>query len=115
MKKTMLFVLTAGLALLAFLLIKQLRNISVDSRDENLAAELRTELAGWFEIHKEYPPSLDDVWKQTTLHNYFEKYGVPPDRQNIFHYSSHGNWYELQYTNFGALHNEVGSNGLVLH
>jgi hypothetical protein len=97
-----------------FMLTKQMKHTASDSKDATTAAVLREQLFAWYSDNKEYPPSLESVWSRGAMREYRMKYDVADERRMIFSYTSHSNWYELSFTNFGAIQIQIGSNGIVL-
>lgn len=104
-----------ALLLVIVIVIKQMRDVATDSGDATLASKVHEQLATCFEDKKAYPASLDTIWNQKGMLEYFKKYDVPEKRRAIFQYVGHGNWYELTFTNFGNYHREIATNGLVIH
>ena len=114
MKRVALVGLAILLVVGAFVLTKQMKTTASDSKDAETAAFLRAQFFTWFHDNKEYPPSLEHVWNHGAMREYRMKYGVPDERRMIFCYTSHSNWYELSFTNFGAVRTQIGSNGVVV-
>ena len=88
------------------------RQNGVDSNNATLASTLRVQLGTWFEEKREYPHSLEEIWNNAAMRDYSKQYVIPEEQKTIFTYTGHSNWYELSFTNFGALKTQIGSNGL---
>jgi hypothetical protein len=114
MKRLTLAICVVVLVIGALVLVRQMQSTASDSKDAETAAKLREQLYAWFQDNKEYPLSLEQVWNQGAMRDYRTKYGVPDERRTIFSYTSHSNWYELSFTNFGAIQTQIGSNGVAV-
>jgi hypothetical protein len=114
MKKLIFAALAIVLTMGAVILVRQMQSTARDSNNATLASKLREQLHIWFEEKNEYPTSLEQVWNQSAMRDYCVKYSIPDERRMIFTYTTHSNWYELSFTNFGALQTQIASNGVVI-
>lgn len=113
-KRTLGFILMLIFVFGGVALFKGMRRNQDDSSNATLASVLRSPLMQWFDEKGEFPASLDAVWNGPLMQEYREKYSIPDECRFAFTYSGHSNWYEMTFTNFGNLHTQIGSNGIVL-
>ena len=69
-----------ALLLVIVIVIKQMRDVATDSGDATLASKVHEQLATCFEDKKAYPASLDTIWNQKGMLEYFKKYGITRER-----------------------------------
>ena len=98
--------------LLSRLVLKPVNVAAASVRDDQIAAELRSELSRIYLKKYAYPASLDTVWNDPEFIAILEQSFLPTDRTNVFAYTSNGETYELVFTNGNKLVFERGIRGI---
>ncbi|HKQ37753.1 MAG TPA: hypothetical protein VJ063_06715 [Verrucomicrobiae bacterium] len=114
-RKIIIFSLLLGVpgAMVLSRLILQPVNVAAGSvRDDQIAAELRAELARIYLKRYTYPATLDVVWNDPEFTAILDQSFLPTDRTNVFTYASNGETYEFSFTNGNKLVVERGIRGI---
>ena len=113
--KIIILILLIGVPGAMFLARRVLIPVNVEAstlRDEQVAAELRSELSRIYLKRYAYPPTLDRVWSDADFIATLEQSFLPTDRTNVFTYASNGETYELKFTNGNKVVIERGIRGI---
>jgi len=81
-------------------------------RDDQIAAELRSELSRIYLKRYAYPLTLDSVWNDPEFIATLDQSFLPTDRSNVFTYGSSGEMYEFVFTNGNKVVVERGIRGI---
>ena len=96
---------------LAHLVLRPVNVAAKSIQDDQIAAELRSELSRIYLKRYTYPSTLDGMWNDSEFIAILNSSLLPLDHSNAFSYVSTGDSYELIFTNGDKLVIERGTRG----
>ena len=101
-----------GAMFLAHVILRPVNVAASSVRDDQIAAELRSELSRIYLKRFAYPATLDGVWSDPEFIAILDQSFLPTDRSDVFNYTGNGETYEFTFTNGSKLVVERGIRGI---